>query len=396
MQTLTDIGSNAMLLVALGSILLLGLLASYVGKHTLLPRVTLLLLLGVVIGDHGLGIIPSLLADNFDTIAQIALLMVGFLLGGKLTRDSLGGLMWTAVSISLCGAVLTALAVSLGLILFGVDTVVAIMLGCIASATAPAAILDIVTESESRGRFKDLLLSIVALDDAWALLLFGIGIAVAFPLYDQSINNSPLLLTLQHIGGAVLLGLVVGAPVTFLTGRLKPGKPSMTEALGAVFLCGGLALWFDVSYLIAAMVLGATVANLARHHEYPFHAIEGIEDQFMMLFFVLAGASLEVSLLLEIGGLGLAYIALRVFGKLLGAWIGGSLAGSSRATRNWIGVAMLPQAGVAIGMALVASTYFPAHGELLLPLVIGATVVFELTGPVFTRLALKRAKNNPI
>jgi len=199
-------------------------------------------------------------------------------------------------------------------------------------------------------------------------------------------------MTLEHIGGAICLGLLIGVPATYLTGRLKPGKPSMTEALGVVFLCGGIALWLDLSYLIAVMVLGTTIANLAQHHDYPFHAIEGIEDQFMMLFFVLAGASLEVNLLLEIGTIGLAYILLRVFGKLSGAWLGGFLAKIDPVTRNWMGVAMLPQAGVAIGMALVASSYFPEHGEVLLPLVISATVLFELVGPVFTRLALGRAE----
>ena len=394
MEALGDIDSNARLLIALGSILLLGLLASFVGKRTFLPRVTLLLLFGVVIGQHGFDVIPSPLADNFDEIAQIALLMVGFLLGGKLTRRSLDGLMWTALGISLVTALVTAVLVSLGLMLIGVDVVVAVLLGCIAAATAPAAVLDIVTETGAGGRFKDLLLSIVALDDAWALMLFGIGIAIAFPLYDESFNNGPFLMTLKHIGGAICLGFLIGVPATYLTGRLKPGKPSMTEALGVVFLCGGVALWFDVSYLIAVMVLGSTIANLAQHHDYPFHAIEGIEDQFMMLFFVLAGASLEVNLLLQIGTIGLAYISLRVLGKLSGAWIGGFLVKTDPVTRNWMGVAMLPQAGVAIGMALVAGSYFPEHRDLLLPLVISATVLFELVGPLFTRLALDRAEQS--
>jgi len=123
MDAVGDIDSNAGLLIALGSILLLGLLASLVGRRTLLPRVTLLLLFGVVIGQHGLDVIPSPLADNFDAIAQIALLMVGFLLGGKLTRQSLDGLMWTALSISLVTVLVTAILVSLGLMLIGADVV---------------------------------------------------------------------------------------------------------------------------------------------------------------------------------------------------------------------------------------------------------------------------------
>jgi Kef-type K+ transport system membrane component KefB len=387
---------NAVFLIALGGILLLGLMTSFLGRRTFLPRVTLLLILGISIGKEGIDIIPSVFSDKFRIIAEMALLMVGFLLGGKLTRASLGHLMSLILSISLCAAVLTTLVVGLGLKLFGVPTEVAIVLGCIASATDPAAILDIVTESKFKGRFKDLLLSIVALDDAWALILFGVGVAIAFPLYDGSTENSSIMISLKHIGGAVFLGLMIGVPAAYLTGRLKPGQPIMSEALGIVFVCGGLALWFDVSYLIASMVLGATIANMAKHHEYPFHAIEGIEEQFMVIFFVLAGASLEIKFALEIGMLGTIYIVLRSVGKVLGARIGGDLAGADRVTKTWMGVALLPQAGVAIGMALVAGSYFPGHAQLFLSVAISSTVFFELIGPVFTRIALRRAERSQL
>ena len=213
MELNPTIDSNAVFLLALGSILLLGLLASFIGHRTFLPRVTLLLILGIAFGNEGLGFIPPVISDNFGLIAEIALLMVGFLLGGKLTRDSLDGVMHHALYISLCAALITTLVVGLGLLIFGVRVEVAIILGCIASATAPAAILDIVNESESMGRFKNLLLSIVALDDAWALMLFGVGVAVAFPLYHGSTDNSSIIFSLQHIGGAVLLGLLIGMPI---------------------------------------------------------------------------------------------------------------------------------------------------------------------------------------
>lgn len=392
MELNPTVDSNAVFLFALGSILLLGLLASFIGHRTFLPRVTLLLILGIAFGNEGLGIIPPVISDKFGIIAEMALLMVGFLLGGKLTRDSPDGVMHHALYISLCAAAITTLVVGLGLLIFGVRVEVAIILGCIASATAPAAILDIVNESESVGRFKNLLLSIVALDDAWALMLFGVGVAVAFPLYHGSMDNSSIIFSLQHIGGAVFLGLLIGIPSAYLTGRLKPGQPSLSEALGIVFICGGLALWFDVSYLIATMVLGATIANLARHHDYPFHAIEGIEEQFMMLFFVLAGASLEIEIAIEIGMLGILFIGLRSIGKVLGARIGGNLAHADQTTNKWMGVALLPQAGVAIGMALVAGNYFPGHAQLLLSVVISSTVFFEIIGPIFTRMAIRKAE----
>lgn len=166
----------------------------------------------------------------------------------------------------------------------------------------------------------------------------------------------------------------------------------MTEALGIVFVCGGLAIWLGVSFLIASMVMGAVIANVAKHHEYPFHAIEGIEWPFMVIFFVLAGASLELSALEDIGLIGVAYILCRITGKYLGARIGSQFSHAGQVTKSWMGVALLPQAGVAIGMALVASNQFPEYRQMLLSIVISSTVFFEIIGPVFTRLAIQRSQ----
>ena len=156
---------------------------SALGQRTLLPRVTLLLILGVVIGKEMLDIIPPIFSERFDIIAVIALLMVGFLLGGRLTIDSLQQSMGRVLWISISTAIITTIIVSLGLVWVGVSKEIAILLGCIASATAPAAVLDVVTESNYKGPFRDLLLSVVTLDDAWALMLFGL----ALPWFHPSI-----------------------------------------------------------------------------------------------------------------------------------------------------------------------------------------------------------------
>jgi Kef-type K+ transport system membrane component KefB len=384
--------STYQFLLTIGGILLLGLATSAIGRRTFLPRVTLLLLLGILIGDEMLDLIPHMFSEQFELVADIALLMVGFLLGEKLTfellRKSGGTILW----ISICAVAVTAAAVSLGLIWAGTPADVAILLGCIASATAPAAVLDVVTESDYQGPFRDVLLAIVAVDDAWALLLFGFGVAVAASLSELHAHSPVLMMVAREIGGGILLGLMLGLPAAYLTGRLKQGQPILSEALGIVFVCGGLALWLEVSFLIAAMVMGAVISNLARHHEYPFHAIEGIEWPFMVIFFVLAGASLELDSLLSVGLIGVVYILCRAFGKIAGARLGGELARTDKATKDWMGFALLPQAGVAIGMALVAANHFPEYRQILLPVVIGSTVLFEIVGPVFTRLALKRAQ----
>lgn len=385
--------SASQFLIALGGILLLGLVTDTLGRHTHLPRVTLLLIFGAIIGKDLLDIIPSVFSDRFEIIAEMALLMVGFLLGGKLTvgtlRNSAGQILWISIS----AAIVATAIVGLGLIWAGVSVEIAILLGCIASATAPAAVLDVVTESNCKGKFSDLLLSIVALDDAWALMLFGVGIVVVNSIGGLDANMLPILTVAREIGGAILLGILIGLPAAYLTGRIKPGQPILTEALGVVFVCGGLAIMLDVSFLIASMVMGAVIANIARHHEYPFHAIEGIEWPFMVIFFVLAGASIELSAVRDMGFIGIVYILCRAMGKYLGVMLGGHCGDVGKETKKWMGIALLPQAGVAIGMALVASTYFPEYRQTLLSVIISTTIFFEIIGPVFTRMALQRARN---
>jgi Kef-type K+ transport system membrane component KefB len=200
-----------------------------------------------------------------------------------------------------------------------------------------------------------------------------------------------MLVVVHELGGAILLGAAIGLPAAYLTGRIKPGKPIMSEALGIVLLCGGLAAWLQVSYLIAAITMGAVITNLARHHEHPFHAIEGIESIFMLVFFVLAGASLEIGALPAVGLMAAVYLLCRSGGKLGGAWLGTRIGGAAPDRLYWMGAALLPQAGIAIGMALVASNHFPQYHQIMLPIVIASTVIFEIVGPVFTRLALRHS-----
>jgi NhaP-type Na+/H+ or K+/H+ antiporter len=311
----------------------------------------------------------------------MALVMVGFLLGGGLARSAREhGREIVTFSIS---KVLGAFAVvGGGLLLSGVRWEIAVLLAAIAPATAPAAINDVVRELRATGSFARTLLGIVALDDAWGLILFSLSLA-AVEAANGLGGMETLLFGVREVGGALVLGVVVGIPMAALTGRVERGEPTLAEALGGVFLCGGLAMWLEVSFLLAAMVQGAVVAALARHHRRPFDAIEGIEWPFMILFFVLAGASL--------GSLVVLYAVLRCGGIAAGTQVGARLGGAGPRVGGLLTLALLPQAGVAMGMALIAAQRFPDLSEQVLPVVITATVLFEVVGPVLARYALRRA-----
>ncbi|MEO0751599.1 MAG: cation:proton antiporter, partial [Pseudomonadota bacterium] len=277
----------------------------------------------------------------------------------------------------------------LGLTFVGVEFALALVLASIATATAPAATLDVIRQSGVTNAFTQTVEGIVAIDDLWGLLVFSLCLSFADHLSGQ---GDPIALpALYEIGGALLLGGIIGLPAAFLTGRITEGEPLQIEALAIVFLIAGLALWFEVSFLMAGIVAGALIVNLARHHSRAFHEIEHIRWPFFVMFFILAGASLDLAVLGTVGLLGLALVVLRGAARLLGGWIGAMSAGGPSTTRHLYGFALLPQAGVAIGMALIAGQVLPHWKDEIISLTIGTTVIFELIGPMATLWAVRRS-----
>ena len=381
------------LLIALGALFLTGLLADTLGHRTRLPRVTILLACGIAVGPSGLDAIPLEAQALYDFLSVTALTMVAFLLGSSLTLEELRTHGRAILTVSALIVVITMALVTGGLWLLGLPLPLAILLGAIATATDPAATQDAIRQAGKSGPFPDILKGIVAIDDAWGLIAFSMAVVLAFSLGGE-LHLGHLGTAAWEVGGALTLGAMIGLPAAFLTGRLRTGEPMQTEALGIVFLTAGLAIWAGVSFLLAGMTAGALVANLARHHETAFHEIEHIQWPFMILFFLLAGASLDLS---QLSGVGLAlggYVALRILGRVLGGWIGGMAAGAPRKHRPWYGMALLPQAGVAVGMALVAAREFPEYADLLLGLTIATTVIFELIGPIAALWAINRVQRS--
>jgi Kef-type K+ transport system membrane component KefB len=373
--------------ITLGGLLIAGLAAQWLGQKTAIPRVSLLIGLGIVVGPTGTDLVSEVAQQTFPWISHITLALVGFLLGGKLHirflrrqgRAIFSSSLW--ITLATWGCVTLACGWLTG------DWALALLFGAIATATDPAATRDVIIESGTQSLFTDRLLGIVSLDDVWGLLIFSLSLSVAG--YLLSTGPEAALVGLWELFGAMALGLAMGLPVAWLTARSSDGEPLLIEALGAVLLCAGLAEALAVSYLLACIVMGTVVTNTARHHLRPFHAIEQIEWPFMMLFFILAGASLDVELVTRLGALGAAYIVARVLGRVIGGMICSRRQRRPLTEGMVLGGALLPQAGVAIGIALIGSQAFPAYADQLLTTAIAGTVIFELTGPPLTRRCLR-------
>jgi Kef-type K+ transport system membrane component KefB len=385
---------EALTLMAIGALFLASIAVDAVGRRAHVPRVTLLVLLGVAIGPPGLNLLPTALAGTDDAVAPVALTMVAFLLGGQLKPATLRRHGHEIMALSL-GVVLTSVViVGMGLWLLTGDPVLALMMAGIAAATDPAAMHEVIRSIGAKGRFATNLLGIVAIDDAWGILLFSLLLLVAEVALGGP-TPEPFLLAMAELGGSIALGAAIGLPAAYLTGRLKPGEPTLMEALGLVFLCTGLSLYLGLPFLLTGMVCGIVIVHFARHHDRPFHEIERIEWPFMLLLFVMAGASLDPGSLGGLGLAGAAYILLRAGSRILGGWIGGAIAGLPGREGRLTGLALMPQAGVAIGMALLAGERFPDKAETILAVTIASTVVFEVIGPMITLFALKRVARSP-
>jgi len=381
-------------LITIGALLAVALAANWLGERTRLPRVSLLLLVGVLAGPLVFDALPAQREQWFPVAARIALVMVGFLIGGEFTADRLRRHGRTVAVITAGQGLATAVVVAGGLLLAGVDTTVALLLGGVATATDPAAVRSVVDDEDAEGDASRTLLGIVALDDVVGIIVFSVLLAGAGTVAgaDGGIGQE-LTDGLWELGGGVLVGAALGLIASQLTGRLEKGTPTLEEALAAVFLCAGITWWLDVSYLIAAVMMGAVIANLAGHHDTSFRAVEGIEWPFLVVFFVLAGAQISRETLAAAAVIA-GFVVLRTLGKTIGAASSARAVGTAWRRGVWFGPALLPQAGVALGMALSGAERFPQHADEIVGVAVVSTVLFELVGPIGVREALPRLEQS--
>ncbi|TPV96047.1 MAG: sodium:proton exchanger [Myxococcales bacterium FL481] len=378
-------------LVIIGMFLVAGYAAHVIGRRTHIPRVTLLLLLGISAGPSGLGLLGEETAEWFPLVTQSALSLLGFMLGERFFGKKLRQTGRVILSVAIAESLGAALAVFFGLLLAGAPLVLALLLAGVAPASAPAATVDVISEARANGEVTETVLGVVAIDDAFGILLFGLLLAIAQAAAGDGLSWRTLAEGAWEVVGAGALGAAIGVPMAWITGRVRPGELTLLEALGAVLLCGGLASVIGVSYLLACMTLGAVVARRAHHHTRPLHAIEGVSQPLLVVFFVLAGLEFDLEAFLAFGATGIVYFLARVGGKLAGGFVGARIATAPAKVSTHVGWCLLPQAGVALGLGLVASQRFPTIGASVLSVLLGTTFLFEVFGPIATRLSLRHA-----
>ena len=392
------------LVLALGLILTAGLFGSRLLRRLGLPAVTGYIIIGLLLGPSVGGIIPAETVEQLDILTSITLAVVAYLIGGSLRLDSLRGLgnsvLWVTFLQSIGAWVLVTVFLS-----FAVHRVVpdipfwefafplAFVVGAISSATAPAATMAIVRELKAKGPLTTTLLAVVALDDGVAVVAFAIalGVCTALVVPGTVVTVGAVLWgPLWHIVASMILGAAL-TPLVVLGMRYVRGRDSqMALVFGTVLLCAGLCIWLDLSLIMANMMLGFVGVNVVRRSDEP-SVIGEMETILYTLFFVLAGLHFDLAVLKTAGLLALVIVAARCLGKYSGTFAGATLAGAPEEIRKYLGFALLPKAGVTVGLALLAAAEFPTFGDLMMNAVLASTIVNELIAPPLTRYAIVKS-----
>ncbi len=393
-------------------ILLLGIaiFAGTVGAKLIqklhIPQIVGYIVIGIILGPL-LEIISHDMVQEFRPLSLFALGIIGFMIGGELRSDvfkKYGRQFFIILFSQGVGAfVLVAIIISIAmrLLRFDMSTSVAIglVLGAIASATAPAATMNVLWEYKTKGPLTAAILAIVALDDALALLLYRVAATAADAL--MGTGHGSILATgavlLAEIVGAILLGFVAGVVLYYILKLVKAEDKILAFSIASLLLVVGVSIKADMGPILPAMTFGVTIANLApRQSRGIFGLVEKFSPPIYISFFVLAGAHLEFDNIAPwIMAMIVVYTLCRVVGKVAGSWFGARYSGAPAVVRKYLGICLLPQAGVAIGLAILSGQHFTgelAHlAHLIIMVVMTATFLMEILGPMLVKVGVKKA-----
>lgn len=370
------------------------IMAKIVGKFKL-PHVTGYLLAGILIGPSVLNLVPKAPLDGLNIISEVALGFIAYTIGSEIKLEHLKKAGKSLITITLFESLTPVILVTFSMIfIFKQPIPFAITLGAIAAATAPAATIMVIKQYRAKGPLVDTLLPVVAMDDGVAIVAFGISFTIAKSLIKSGGHFSfvqAFLLPVGEILLALILGFVVGLLLSYLLPKIKGEDELLSIVVSFIFLAIGVAEFLNVSTLLVCMMIGITIANLSESSIKTLNVINRLTPPIFIAFFTLAGIELELSVLRYAGLLGLGYIIFRTLGKAGGAFVGSRIAKSHKSVQKYLGFTLLPQAGVAIGLSMIAQTVMPEMGSTIRTIILSSTVIYELVGPLIAKTALIKA-----
>ena len=385
-------------LVSLGLVLLGGLLADKIITHLKVPAVTGYLVCGIVLGPAVTNILTVDLLASSDTFSNIALGLIAFHIGHSFSLPHLKQIGKVVGIISLMEIIISWLCVTSALFFLASQPFyISLLFGSISAATAPTAVMMVIRQYRSRGVFTDTLLGIVAIDDAWGIMAFAVSLSVARVLESGHFSGLMLMQGFNEAVAEIVFSFIVGALAAFMTFKVHPYIAKridiLTFVLGIIIFNVGIASVLPLSPLLMNMFFGATLINIDKKGFRFFDTLGEVDWPLYIIFYVFSGANLEIGILKDIGYIGILYFVSRIVGKIMGSYLGGMIAETDRQIRKYMGLALMPQAGVALGMGIIAKTEFPEIGDMVFSTIVASTVLYEIVGPLATKYALIKTKN---
>ncbi len=385
-------------LSSLGIILLLALLVGHLVKFIRLPEVTGYLLAGVLVGPSGLRWVSHENLNALQVFSEVGLGLILFSIGASFEFSRFRSIGRSILAITLAESMTTAVMVFVGMMVIGQPMRVSLILASIAIATGAASTLMVLREVDSEGPLTESLTGIIGLNNVLALIVFTV-VVTTIELHTLRLTDSvsaanvyrTLFPLFWQFAGSAALGYLVGLTLATWGSQIEEASEMVTLLIGCVLLTVGLAVLLDASPLVASLSVGVTMTNLSKRSRQLFAALSQSDPPLYVIFFVLAGAELNLGLLPALGVVGVVYVLARTAGKFLGASTAARMVGMEPSVHRTIGFALFAQAGLAIGLVLIAREKYPDIAAFLTTIVLGGVAIFEMFGPVTTKLALIRS-----
>ena len=386
-----------------GIVIATGLFFGKMAKYLHLPNVTGYLVGGLLIGPSILNIINAEMIEHMVIIPSVALGFIAFSIGNEMKLIYFKRVGSRPIVIAIFEALFAVLVTFVAIILYLyatnnltlIEVRFALVLSAIAAATAPAATMMVVRQYKARGILTETLMSVVAIDDSVAIMLFGIFVAISNALGPVSNQVSVIMQILKpfiEIFASLGIGFVAGVLLTLGTKWFTGRGNRISLVIMFIFITVSLTDYISGSPLLACMMLGAVFANMSPKYEEVNGLVYFVTPPIFIMFFVLSGAELKLSVLETVGIIGIIYVLFRVVGKIFGSWFGSKITKAEPVISKYLGFALIPQAGVAIGLSLVATQVLnPEMGSQIRAIILAATLIYELFGPVITKIALQKA-----
>jgi Kef-type K+ transport system membrane component KefB len=393
-------------MLKLAVIILVGVIGGKLARLVKLPEVSGYLLFGLFLspsllrllfGD-GIVFLTDTDIENFTIISELALAVIAFSIGSEFVMKDLKKVGKSIMIITLTEVVgAIALVFSVMYFLFDQSFAFSIILASMSAATAPAATLLVMRQYRAKGPVTSTVLPVVAMDDVYGIAAFGIAVSLAMTSLSSDASLLEMILhPIIEIGGSLILGFVLGFILSRISKRATNRDMMKAIAIGFIIGAVGIAKEIGFSPLLTNIVMGTTMVNLDRHASRTFNLVNEFITPFFILFFTIAGASLHLEVLATVGWMGIAYIFARGIGKWLGATMGAVWMKAPKTVQKYMGLALLPQGGISIGLSVVVRQMFTPEiaGPLatnIITIIMASVLIYETTGPIFAKLAISLA-----